>query len=61
MTLLALVLAFVVVNLRNDEFDDLANGDADSQADTRAAGIVAAVQAYAPRTVSQQTFSSWPS
>jgi len=45
-----------VNEVRSDEFDALANGDADSQADTRAAGIVAAVQAYAPRTLTQQTF-----
>jgi hypothetical protein len=45
-----------VNEVRSDEFHALANGDADSQADARAAGIVAAVQAYAPRTLTQQTF-----
>jgi hypothetical protein len=49
------VLAYVN-EVRSDEFHALANGDADSQADTRAAAIVAAVQAYAPRTLTQQTF-----
>jgi hypothetical protein len=45
-----------VAEVRDREFDDLASGHSDSQADGRAVDIVAALQSYTPRTATEQTF-----
>jgi hypothetical protein len=47
-----------VREVRDNEFDALASGTSDSQADTRADDIVAALQSYAPRTATEHTFYS---
>jgi len=45
-----------VAEVRDREFEALANGDSDSQADARALAIVTALQSYTPRTTTEQTF-----
>jgi Protein of unknown function (DUF4239) len=45
-----------VSEVRDNEFDDLATGDSDREAQARALDIVAALQAYAPRTTTERTF-----
>lgn len=51
-----LAVADYISEVRNHEFDTLADGRSDPHADSRVVGIVDALQAYAPRTSTQRTF-----